>query len=109
MGKAKKGAVQAVATALENSGQYTYKDNGINRTITLKAFTDSNSNFDAAKAEKGISLRDTANTLYKQAGYDYGKYSDNIDQANDTVGRAKAAAKADMEKFKPSHVSNGSN
>ena len=99
---AKKGAVQQVATALQNDGKFKLDGNTVEIASLTKA-----GHIDAEKAEKGQKILNTADGLFKAAGVE--GYSDDISTVKGKMETAQAAAKDKMEKTRANHNATNNN
>lgn len=102
LGDAKKGAVQQVATALQNDGKFKLDGNTVEIASLTKA-----GHIDAEKAEKGQKILNTADGLFKAAGVK--GYSDDISTVKGQMETAQAAAKDKMETTRANHNATNNN
>ena len=104
LGDAKKGAVQQVATALQNDGKFELNGN----TVEIASLTTQDGHLDAAKAEKGQAILSNADSKYKQAGAEKG-YSVNTSTATDEMKNLRAKANKEMTDNAGNHSSSNNN
>lgn len=101
---AKKGAVQQVATALQNDGKFNLNGN----TVEIASLTTQDGHLDVEKAEKGQAILNNADSKYKQAGAEKG-YSVNTSTAKDEMGKVKEKANEAMTKNAGNRSSSNNN
>lgn len=101
---AKKGAVQQVATALQNDGKFNLNGN----TVEIASLTTQDGHLDVEKAEKGQAILNNADSKYKQAGAEKG-YSVNTSTAKDEMGKVKEKANEEMTKNAGNRSSSNNN